>query len=384
MRTVLSSSSVAYGVYVWSRLVYALGDGLFALPFDIDTLTTTSGPVSMVEGVVRAAVSASANYAISDGGTLFHMAGRGSAESPLLWLDRTGVTEAVSNIPPNAFSTPRLSPDGDRVLVVADGDARIYDLASGRERRVTTDGATGPFADWTPSGAEVAYSSSRGSDGEDNVWLQPADGSGVARQVTTLGGEVHVDAWAPDGRTFSAHHHDQRGSIDLLIVRLDGQDAETEVWLEREFTDSNAVFSPDGRYVAFMSTQTGQREIYIQPFPGPGGQTPVSVGGGEEVAWAPNGEVFYRRTGDYAMMAVEVSTDPELVVGPPVQLFSGGAALGGGGTRSRYAVTADGQRFLMSAALLRSGEGEGNSTASQSVNIVLNWHSELLERVPVP
>ena len=127
------------------HLVYALGDGLFALPFDIDTLTTTSGPVSMVEGVVRAGLSASANYAISEGGALFHMAGRATADGLLLWVDRTGGVEAVRTIPPNEFSTPRLSPDGNRVLVVAEGDARIYDLASGRESRVTTDGKTGAY-----------------------------------------------------------------------------------------------------------------------------------------------------------------------------------------------------------------------------------------------
>ena len=88
---------------------------------------------------------------------------------------------------------------------------------------------------------------------------------------------------------------------------------------------TNAVFSPDGRYVAHVSDQTGEREIYIRPFPGPGGQETVSVGGGDEPAWASNGELFYRRPSDYAMMVVEVSTEPTLTVGQPRELFRGGA-----------------------------------------------------------
>ena len=199
-------------------------------------------------------------------------------------------------IPPNEYSWPRLSPDGDRVLVLADGDARIYDLASGRESRLTTDGATG-YVGWTPSGAEVTYSSIRGPEGA-QVWIQPADGSGAARQLTALDGPVHFDAWAPDARTFSAHHH-VGGTTNQLMVAFDGENAEPETWLEHEHSDNTAVFSPDGRYVAHVCSQTGQNEIYIRPFPGPGGQTTVSVGGGMEPAWAPTGELFYRRPSDY-------------------------------------------------------------------------------------
>ena len=364
------------------HLVYALGDGLFAVAFDVDNLTVTSGPVSMVEGVVRAETAAAANFAVSDDGTLFYLSGGRQTTSPLVWVDRTGRVDEIQTVPPNEYGTPRLSPGEDRVLVVAEGDLRVYDLTSGRESRITTDGATLYYADWTPSGAEIAYSSSRGSEGP-NVWMQPSDGSGEARQLTALDGRVHFDAWAPDGRTFTAHRHDS-DSNNQLIVSLDGTDAQVSVWLDREFSDTNAVFSPDGRYVAFVSEQTGQREIYVQPFPGPGGQTPVSVGGGSEPVWAANGEVFYRRPSDYTMMAVDVSTDPELVVGPPTELFTGGSVPpGGGGPRPRYSVTKDGQRFLMSAAALPSDEA-GIGAAVSRVNIVLNWTQELLERVPVP
>ena len=216
-----------------------------------------------------------------------------------------------------------------------------------------------------------------------NVWIQPADGSGVARQLTALEGQVHFDSWAPDGLTFSAHHHNVSGQNNQLMVRLDGTDAEPEVWLEREFSDSNAVFSPDGRYVAYTSLQSGQSGIYIRPFPGPGGQTPVSVGGGTEPAWASSGELFYRRPGDYTMMVVDVSTDPMLTVGPLRELFRGTRSPGGS-PRARYAVTADGHRFLMSAAELVASETGSGGDADPKVIVVQNWIEELRERVPIP
>ena len=360
------------------HLVYALDDGLLAVAFDAAGLTVAGGPVSMVEGVRRAGGSASANYGVADNGTLFYVAGGTASMQRLAWVDRSGNVEVIETIPASAFTTPRLSPDGDRVLAVVDGDMHVYDLASGRESRLTTDGATLSYADWTPSGAEVTYTS-RGSDGIE-VWIQPADGSGVARQLTALDGEVHFDAWAPDGRTFSAHQHNVASTTNQLMVSFDGEKAEATSWLEREYTTSNAVFSPDGRYVALVSSQTGQQEIFIHSFPGPGGATPVSVGGGTEPVWASSGALFYRRPDDYMMMVVEVSTDPTLSIGQPSELFVGSGSGGDGSPRARYTVTADGRRFLMSAALLASGEGDGGST--RRVIIVQNWVEELKERVP--
>ncbi len=166
------------------------------------------------------------------------------------------------------------------------------------------------------------------------------------------------------------------------MAAFDGEDAELETWLEHDHSDNNALFSRDGRYVAFLSDQTGQWEVYIRPYPGPGGQTPVSVAGGTEPAWAPTGELFYRRTRDYMMMAVEVSTDPVLTVRAPVELFAGVGPGVGSSPTARYDVTADGQRFIMGADLMRSGEAGAGGGGRQQVIVVQNWVEELKKRVP--
>jgi serine/threonine-protein kinase len=379
-RTVLLEGGSDARYVASGHIVYALDDGLLAVGFDAPSLRVTSGPVSMVEGLSRANFAASANYAVTDDGSLFFLATGREASAPLGWVDRSGRVEVIEAIPPNVYLWPRLSPAGDRLLVLAEGDAWIYDLPSGRQSRMTDDGATN-YLGWAPSGRDITYTSARGS-AAGEIWIQPADGSGGARQLTDLGGRVDFDEWAPDGRTFSAHHH-VAGTTNQLMATFDGDTAETETWLEHEHSDTNAVFSPDGRFVAYVSNQTGQREIYIRPFPGPGGQTPVSVGGGGEPLWAPTGELFYRRLSDYTMMGVEVSTDPVLTVGPLVELFRGrGDAVGASPTRA-YDVTADGQRFVMSTSLVASGEAGPEASRGARIVVVQNWVEELKERVPV-
>ena len=154
VRTVLLPGSDARYVST-GHLVYAIDNGLFGVAFDADSLTVLGGSVSLVQGVVRATAAASANYDVSDDGTLFYLTGNAGYASSLVWVNRAGTVEVLDTIPPKAYVGPRLSPNGDRVLVVADSDLWIYDLASGRESPVTTDGSVNTYADWTPSGTEV-------------------------------------------------------------------------------------------------------------------------------------------------------------------------------------------------------------------------------------
>jgi hypothetical protein len=213
------------------HLVYELDGSLFAAGFDARNLRVTSAPVSVVEGVLRASAASTANFAVTDSGTLVYVAAGSAAKAPLSWVDRTGKVETIDSMPADAYVWPRLSPEGDRVLVLVDGDAWVFDLATGRRIRLTEDSATN-YLGWTPSGNEVTYTSSRGlADGE--IWIQPADGSGEAQRLTSLGGRVDFDSWAPDGRTFSAHHH-TGGRQNQLMVSFDGENAAPETWLDHE------------------------------------------------------------------------------------------------------------------------------------------------------
>jgi serine/threonine-protein kinase len=373
-------SNAADARYVRSgHLVYAVEDGLYAIRFDAKTLATKGGPVSVLVGVGRALISASANYDVSDGGTLVYVAGAGAAtRSPLTWIDRDGRTEAIPGLRPSFFRTPRLSADDQRVLVAADQDIRMYDLLTGRETRVTSDGRSG-FPAWRADGA-VAYTSSRSEKiGMTNVWLQPADGSAPTR-LTTLSGQVDVDSWSPDGRTLAVHHHKIDSDADVLMIAVtDGNASEPRPFAASPAEETGAVFSPDGRYVAYLSNETGRSEAYIVPFPGPGPKRPLSAGGAGDLVWGQSGEVFYRRSSDNALMTVPITTSPVLSVGQARPLFHL-AGLLYGVSAARYAVTKDGKRFLMNAGDLRVGEG--GSAPRPAIQVVLNWRRELERLVP--
>ena len=194
----------------------------------------------------------------------------------------------------------------------------------------------------------------------------PVDGSADPRQLTALGGQIHVDSWSPDGQLLTLHRHAPEGATDIYVVPLDGTDQKPRLFVGGKLSEG-ADFSPDMRYATYLSPESGRREIYIRPYPGPGGQVTVSVDGGREPIWSPNGEVFYRNIEGDSLFAVSVATTPALKIGPPVQLFQRRRyyITPTGSPRPQYDVTADGQRFLMIAP------GPGTDSSIDRARIVV-------------
>ena len=218
------------------HLVYVLRDELFAVPFDARRLTVTGGARPLVQGLLRpTGVSAmGANYGVSSQGTLVYASRAVLRRSPV-WMNRQGAPpEPITAIPPGAHEDPRLSPDGSRVLLTRDGDIWNFEIASGRNSRVTRDGVS-QMAVWDPTGSYIAYSSGRGGNLE--AWVASSDGSGEPRQVTTLGGQIHVDSWSPDGALVALHRHAPEGSITDLHGAdewLRSNAASVHRWKDRE------------------------------------------------------------------------------------------------------------------------------------------------------
>jgi Tol biopolymer transport system component len=274
------------------HVVYAVRDGLYGVRFDADRLQATSGPVPLVQGVQRliGVAAAASNYSVSDDGTLVYVAKSTSSRS-LVWLNRNGTPGAtLATIPPGAYEDPRLSPDGRRVLLTTrsdDGqssDIWVYDIASGRNDRITSDG-TSLMGVWGPGGTQIAYSS--GQMGNLEAWVKSSDGSGEPRQLTRLGGQVHVDWWSSDGRTLSLHRHPPQGPVDIYMLAMNRVDAKPEILFPSEASKESAQLSPDRRYVSYLSVESGQREIYIRPYERSGTRMTVSVGGGTRAGVGP-------------------------------------------------------------------------------------------------
>jgi hypothetical protein len=360
------------------HVIYALGDALYGVRFDADRLQPASGAVPLVQGVQRpvGVVAAASHYDVSDEGTLVYIARSASSRS-LVWVNRNGTDGgALATIPPGSYQDPRLSPDGRRVLVTQSQDVWVYDIASGRSDRITNDG-TSLMGVWDPTGSQIAYSSAR--KGNLEAWVASSDGSGVPRQLTSLGGQVHVDSWSADGRTLTLHRHPPEGPVDIHMLAMDRPDAKPEVFFPGESGKESAEFSRDRQYVSYVSGETGQREIYIRPYQKSGLRTTASVGGGREPVWARNGDLFYRSLNGEKMFVVSVTTAPTLNVGPPVQVFQGHYYISPTGSpRPQYDVTADGQRFLMLAQTTTAGSTEDRPR----VIVVQHWFEEVMSKIP--
>ena len=278
------------------HLVYALEDVLYGMAFDIDGLEVVGGPVSLIEGIARAAggpggTTAAANYGISTGGSLVFLAGGDAATArQLVWVDREG-NEALVAAEPREYLALRLSPDGGRAAVVTSDDGNedvlIYDLARDIPTRFTFDEGRDNFPVWSPDGERVAFTSSR--DGALQVFWKAADGTGEAERLTTGATSQFSSSWSPDGTTMVlAEVHPER-ALDIAVLSMDG-DGATEPLFQTEFVEAFPEVSPDGRWLAYRLNESGQPEVYVRPFPNvQAGRWQVSQDGGGWPVWAPDG-----------------------------------------------------------------------------------------------
>ncbi len=355
------------------HLVGAQGGNLMAVPFDPQRLEVTGPAVPVVEGVLQSTTSGAAQYSFSATGSLVYIPGSNQADQRrLVWVTRNGAEQPV-DAPARPYVFPRLSPDGRRVaVVIAEQESQVwlYDLSRETLTRLTFEGNVNLNPVWTPDGKRVAFHSNK--EGPPTIYWQLADGSGRPERLTTTE-YVHVPmSWSPDGQLLAFFEVNPATGYDIWVLRL--SDRKAQPFLRTPFEESVPRFSPDGRWLAYVSNESGRHEIYVQPFPGPGGKLQISSEGGREPAWNPNGRELFYRSGD-KMMAVDIATQPSFAAGKPRVLFEGRyePSLA---TAPNYDVSPDGQRFLM---LKRSEAGEGAPT---QINVVLNWFEELKRRVP--
>jgi len=351
------------------HLVYVRGQTLMAAPFDIQRLAVTGEGVPVVEGVLQPSLlNGAAQYSFSNTGSLIYLPASGQGfQRRLVWVSRNG-TEQSLTAPVRGYRNPRLSPDGRRIAVQVDerdSQVWLYDLARETLSRLTFEGSNGnPI--WTPDGQRIAFSSGTG------LFWQLADGSGrPERLCCDAGGGAPLSSWSPDGHLIAGGG--AGGAIGDLSVLRRG-DRKVQVLLQTPFGEGAAMFSPDGRWLAYSSNESGRSEIYLQSYPGPGGKWQISTEGGTEPLWNRNGRELFYRTGN-RMMTVDITTQPSFSAGKPRLLFEGQhepSLI----SNANYDVSLDGQHFLM----LKASETE--EAAPTQINVVLNWFEELKRRVP--
>jgi Tol biopolymer transport system component len=361
----LERGAIPLGV-LSGALIFAPGDGtLAAVPFDLRRRRLTGEPITIVDSVQAAS--------ISETGTLVYV--RGSGLSRLALVDMRGSRVGGSE-DWRQYDFPRISPDGRRIAVGIrePGSARldiwVYDIASKVLSRLTTTGeAFRP--EWTPDGRRIAYLGTGSLQWQ--LWSAPADGSApgqlLYRSPTSRIGEI---TFAPGGKLAVLRADYPKTGRDIVLLSLTG-DSSTATMLPLANTAANEIqprVSPDGRWLAYVSDETGQLEVYVRPFPGAGGRIQISSGGGSEPAWSVDGKrLFYRAGGHF--MAATLAVSPSLNVVSREEMFED--RYKSGLFRSRFDVHPNGKHFVMLQP----------AAQSQDVVVVVDWATELGSRLIV-
>ncbi|HXV61935.1 MAG TPA: protein kinase [Vicinamibacteria bacterium] len=349
------------------HLLFLRGGTLFAAPFDPEAWKITGAPVAVVENVRSDPLDGGGLFDVSQTGALVYAPEIGASPARrLAWVDRSGDRSIITS-GPTSFSSPRISPEGSRIAMFLTGQAAlsvwIYGISQGTLARVTF-GADEHNVAWSPDGRYVAFESGR--EGAHQLYIRSADGSGEDDPVTRGEHHHYLCDWSPDGRSLVYVEFHPESGADLWVVETEGN-REARAFLATKFWEKQATFSPNGRWIAYVSDETGDFEVYVRPFPSGEPRVPISSGGGEEPAWSRSGEeLFYRNGG--RMMAVSVTEAPEFRAGRPEELFEGLYHYAPFPTRT-YDVGEDG-RFVMVT------EPEPAESVRQ-LNVVLNWSARL-------
>jgi len=367
-----ASARLAEGVYARysasGHMLYITADNvLMAVPFDARSGKTTGRPVALVEGVDYRNNGAG-DLAISASGSMIYTQPGLNAPEVLVWADRTGRVEALDSAWTGnlEFEALALSPDGTRLAVEIVGAASTLEIASfnrgdiwikqlprGPLSRLTFTGADNRTPAWSPDGKSVAYLS-RTEDGTWTVVRRPADGSGTPEVLPTPPREMHDISWSADGAWLLGGIMG-RPNDDIVALRP-GRDTAWMVVAEGPGNEYEPTLSPDGRWLAYVSDESGQAEVYVRPFPNTSsGKWQISSGGGIDPTWSANGgEVYYRSFDGNTIRAASMAGGPSNAERRTVTRIPAGAYEVN--PRNRLmAVTRDGQRFLL---INQTGEGD--------------------------
>jgi Tol biopolymer transport system component len=341
---------------------------LVAQAFDRRRYILSGEPHPVSDEVLYTPLVDRAIFTVSGGEVLVTQTGKGASLSQLTWFDRSGKPAGTVGMP-GTYNNVRLSTDGRRLATdQTDPDGRKIDIwvqepTRDATMRLTFDPATSQSPIWSPDGRQILFSSNRKLGMQ--LYLKNADGSGSEEEVADLGAGLLVNAWdwSPDGKNVLVRKRNE-------LWYLSWPERVAKPLLQAKWTVRNAQFSPDGRWMAYASNETGSMEVYVSPFPSASGKWQVSSAGGREPRWRQDSKELFYLSAEGKIMAAAVTTGASFKAGSPVALFQthGRQPVSSQDVFS-YDVSGDGQRFLI---ITKVGE-----TNAAPLSILLNWASEM-------
>jgi serine/threonine-protein kinase len=377
-----------YGRYVPSgHLLYLHDATLFAAPFDLARLELTGPPVPVVEGLEFNRLGG-AQFAPSDEGTLAYVPGR-LPDVPIQWLEGNGNTTPLRAAATD-WSNLVFSPDGGRLAFeISEGrqtDVWIYEWARDTLSRLTF----GPDAQkpvWTPDGRRVVFSSTRDSKQQtSNLYWQRSDGTGEIQRLTDSSTSEYAWSWHSSGKFLAYHQFNVDTRDDVLILPIEGEEAtgwkpgKPIVFLNSPAAERAPMFSPDGRWLAYMSAESGRDEVYVRPFPAAAGKWQISSGGGAIPTWSRTGRELFFATPTQQIMVASYAVRGDSFVAEKARLWSKGRFVlrqHRGGPNRSFDLHPDGQRFAMAAV-----QEVQTAEKQDKVVFIFNFFDELRRLAP--
>jgi serine/threonine protein kinase len=368
-RKLLLTADASNVFYSQGHLLFLRETTLMAQPFDLRRLALTASAFPIAENIqTQGNFPPSGVFSASENGVLVYQGGGATANFQLVWFDRTGKQIGVLG-EPAAYNSLELSPDGRQASVsIPDESGKgrdiwLYDVARGLRTRFTFDRANALASIWSPDGSRVVFNSGR--NGHLDMYQKASSGAGVEEVLVEGSLDKYPTSWSPDGRFILYDSIGGSTSLNLFVLPLFG-DRKPFPFLQTQFNEVSGRFSPDDRWVVYSSNESGRYEVYVAPFPGPGGKWQISTAGGDWPRWRSDGnEIFYLAPGRGLMAAAVNGKGSSFEVGAVKPLFQTRAT----GLEDRYAVSSDGQRFLINTA--------PEQAASAPITVVLNWAAEL-------
>jgi serine/threonine-protein kinase len=372
----------SFGRYVNGQLVYLQQGVLFGVPFDLKKLELRGTPAPLLDDVASDSNSAGGQFDFSLNGTFVYRSGKAVAAGyPVVWLDSSGKTQPLL-AKPGTYSTPRVSPDGSRLALSADTakglDIYVYDMQRDAMSRLTFDGKQNLWPLWTPDSKHIIYGSGRS--GSSGIWWIRADGAGEAQRLLE-GNPLIPTSLSSDGRRliYTSGAKAESGTLPLDLTDPEHpKPGKPEVFLKTPAVETAAVFSPDGRWIAYTSEESGRREVYVRPAQSSGGgKWQISTGGGIYSFWSRDGrELYFLSPDSHIMVAGYTATGDSFEAGKP-RVWSETPIRPTNAILPALDLAPDGKRF----AVLPRPEVAAE-TGSVHVTFLLNFFDELRRRAP--
>ncbi len=366
-KTIIKGASTAK--YINSgHILFSRSGVLYIVAFDVDRLEVKGQPIPVVEGVYSELTTGITNYMVSENGTLAYIPGPvEGGNRKIVRIDMKGETTTLDSTG-HPYLEPRLSPDNKKIaIVIRDGedfDIWIFDILRKTLSRLTF-GGLNRTPQWSPDGLNIAYMK-RAKDGKIGIFMKPYDGSGEEVELYKGDNRLYIDQWTRDGANLIIDNLNLNANSDLVILPLKG-DKKPWKYLETKLDEYEANVSPDGKWLSYLTNESGSYQVYVRSFPGKEGKWQISTDVAEEPRWSPDGKTIYYRKNSQ-IISVPISTSTMFSAGIPKLLFNGFPAVNVDSGIS-YDITSDGKYFITTSPVTGS--------IFKNISVVLNWTEEI-------